>query len=269
MQKKLKNLDNYLNLKFATLYNPLNKISLKYLKTFEKIITPVEVSKADILVVFGGDGELLQNLHKYMELNIPFLGINTGSVGFLMNNIKINSLNKIINGISYLKKITLFPVEMIAHDYQDKIHQALGFNDVSIFRNTNQTVHVKIKINNITRIERLIADGALISTAAGSSAYNFSAGGNIIPIDSKLLCLTSICPYRPRRWKGAILPQSSQIEFEILDFNSRPANAVADFLEFKNIKKIFIKSKKEVSIKLLFTSNNNLENRMIQEQFQF
>ncbi|MBF8246847.1 MAG: NAD kinase [Rickettsia sp.] len=259
---------NFLNIRISLLYNKSNKVSLKYVEAFKKILLPVPIEEAEILIVLGGDGELLQNLHKYMNLKIPFLGINTGLVGFLMNNIKIDKLNFLIKEILKLKKINLSPIEMIAFDFENKLHKALGFNDVYIFRQTNQAAHFKIKINGLTQIKKVISDGALVSTAAGSSAYNFSAGGNIIPIESRLLCLTALCPYRPRRWRGALLPQSSQVEFKILNSVTRPVNAVADFQEFKNIKKILIRSRKDISVKLLFTSKNNLENKIIQEQFK-
>jgi NAD+ kinase len=161
----------------------------------------------------------------------------------------------------------LYPLEMTATDIHGKVHSAIAFNEVSIFRLTNQAVKIRIKIDGVTRMESLVADGALVSTPAGSSAYNSSAGGPIIPLSSKVLCLTSICPFRPKRWQGALLPHNSTITFEILEHEKRPVSAVADFHEFSDIISVTIKESTSRPVRLLFDQNHNLDDRMIKEQF--
>ena len=172
---------------------------------------------------------MLHALHQYMDLEIPFYGINAGSIGFLMNSFhKENFLKNLENS----KVTNLYPLEMQAINTNGELSTALAINEVSIFRQSNQAAKFKIKIDNIERMV-LSADGALVSTPAGSSAYNLSAGGPIVPLTSKVLCVTPICPFRPRRWNGALLPVDVNIKFEILEPEKRPVNAVADFYEFK------------------------------------
>ena len=219
---------------------------------------------AEIIIVVGGDGTLLHALHKYMHLNVPFYGVNAGSIGFLMNELDINQLSE---NLLQSTETTLHPLNMEAEDAEGNIHSALAINEVSIFRKTNQAAKFSININQIERMPELIADGAIVATPAGSSAYNLSAGGPIIPLKSEVLCLTPICPFRPRRWHGALLPSSALINFEIFETSHRPVNAVADFIEFENIKSVSIKSANDKAIRLLFNKNHSLEDRIIKEQF--
>jgi NAD+ kinase len=239
------------------------KIELLLAQIFEKC----KPELADIIIVIGGDGSMLHALHKYMHLNIPFYGINAGSVGFLMN---VPILEKILeNFLENLKnsKVTkLYPIEMEATTTSGKIHKAIAINEVSIFRKTNQAAKFKIIVDGIERME-LSSDGALVSTPAGSSAYNLSAGGPIVPLTSKVLCLTPICPFRPRRWSGALLPANVTISFEILDHIKRPVNAVADFYEFDNITSVSMRSSRSQTIRILFDENHTFEDRVIKEQF--
>ena len=223
--------------------------------------------KPDIIVVIGGDGELLHALHRYMHLNVPFYGINTGSIGFLMNNYASNDLvqRKIDNAIA----TTLRPLSMIAYGCDGKEYKATAINEVSIFRSTNQSAKFNIKVDDVERLSDVVADGILVSTPAGSSAYNFSAGGQIVPLDSNVLCMTPICPFRPRRWQGAILPHHSAITFEILESDKRPVNATADFIEVSNIARVTISESKSESITLLFDNGHSLEDRVIKEQFLY
>lgn len=230
------------------------------LKQIHKFYPPTE---ADIIIVVGGDGELLHAIHNYMELDIPFFGVNSGNVGFLMNSITAKTL---LDDLQDSKISHLHPLKMQAETIDGQIHNALAINEVSIFRKTNQAAKFMIEVDQIERI-KLVADGAMVATPAGSSAYNLSAGGSILPLESNVLCLTPICPFRPRRWHGALLPFSSSIKFEILEHIKRPVNAAADFQEFDNIKSVTIKSIKNNSIKLLFDKKNTLENRIIKEQF--
>jgi len=231
------------------------------LKSLYKFVVP---EKADAIIVIGGDGELLHALHKYMELDIPFYGINSGSIGFLMNVPNVLKLDQYLNTSIGAH---LHPLEMKVETVKGVIHTALAINEVSIFRQTNQAAKFRIEVDNIERMPELIADGALISTPAGSSAYNLSAGGPIVPLGSNVLCLTPICPFRPRRWQGALLPSSAVIKFDMLEVDKRPVNSVADFHEVQDVKSIIVKSREDKLIRLLFDKNHSLKDRVIKEQF--
>ncbi len=235
----------------------------KITTSLKKIFAAHSPENADLIIVIGGDGSMLHALHQYMHLNIPFYGINAGSVGFLMNE---PHLDNFLENIESSKATNLHPLEMQAVDINEQKFNALAINEVSIFRTTNQAAKFKIKVDNIERME-LTADGALVSTPAGSSAYNLSAGGAIVPLTSEVLCLTPICPFRPRRWYGALLASDVSIQFDILDYKKRPVNAVADFYEFKNIKSVSIQSSKKQLIKILFDKHHTFEDRVIKEQF--
>ncbi|WP_250312239.1 NAD kinase [Rickettsia endosymbiont of Oedothorax gibbosus] len=249
--------------KIAIIYNNSTK-SLELVKQLELFYQFCKVEKAEIIIVVGGDGELLHAIHRYMHLNIPFYGINSGNIGFLMNSIIIE---KLIDNLQESIVSHLYPLETQVETVDSKTHTALAINEVSIFRKTNQAAKFKIEIDQVERMSELVADGAMVATPAGSSAYNLSAGGPILPLESNVLCLTPICPFRPRRWHGALLPFSTTIRFEILESNKRPVNAAADFQEFDDIKSVLIKSAKNKMIKLLFDKKNSLENRIIKEQF--
>ncbi|WP_341790435.1 NAD kinase [Rickettsia endosymbiont of Polydrusus tereticollis] len=249
--------------KIAVVYNNSPK-SVALAEQLKKLFSFSKPSEAEIIIVIGGDGELLHAIHRYMNLNLPFYGINSGSLGFLMN--PINN-EKLLENLHESITADLNPLSMEAEDVNGNIHYALAINEVSIFRKTNQAAKFSIEVNQIERMSELIADGAIVSTPAGSSAYNLSAGGPILPLESNVLCLTPICAFRPRRWHGALLPSSTSIKFEILEVNKRPINATADFQEFSNIKSVTIKSVKDKAIKLLFNKNHTLEDRIIKEQF--
>ncbi|WP_253307648.1 MULTISPECIES: NAD kinase [unclassified Rickettsia] len=251
----------------------INKIAVVYKQTTKSVALAEQLKKlfsfsmpeeAEAIIVIGGDGELLHAIHRYMNLNLPFYGINLGSLGFLMNPVNNEQLLENLHEsmIAYLN-----PLSMHAEDVNGNSHHALAINEVSIFRKTNQAAKFRIEVNQIERMSELIADGAIVATPAGSSAYNLSAGGPILPLESNVLCLTPICAFRPRRWHGALLPSSTSIKFEILEVNKRPINAAADFQEFNNIKSVTIKSVKDKAIKLLFNKNHTLEDRIIKEQF--
>jgi len=234
----------------------------------QKLQTHLEIKAAetaDVIIVIGGDGTMLHALHDYIHLNIPFLGINAGTIGFLMNS---SSAESVLDDINNSSVTELYPLEMHASDISGNEFFELAINEVSIFRQTNQAAKCKILIDNVERLE-LIADGVLVATPAGSSAYNLSAGGNIVPLTSNILCLTPICPFRPRRWSGALLPIDTKITIEILESENRPVNAVADYFEFKNIKTVTIKSSQDKVIKLLFNKQHPFEDRVIKEQFSY
>lgn len=256
-------IENNFNLNKIYVVHNNQKDSLKIAESLSTVFPNQNPEDAELIVVIGGDGMMLHAIHKFMHLNIPFYGINAGSVGFLMNSFdNENYVNNIQNSI-FTK---LYPLKMKAITKNDEVFYKLAFNEVSIFRQTNQIAKFNINIDGIKRMQ-LSSDGALVATPAGSSAYNLSAGGAIVPLTSKLLCLTPICPFRPRRWNGALLPVNSVINFEILDYETRPVNAVADFHEISDVKSILIKSTNEKVINLLFDKDRSFEDRVIKEQF--
>ncbi len=252
------------NKKFAITYSN----TPKSLELYKKVKTIVQIEnlseKPDALIVIGGDGEMLHALHQYHHLNIPFIGLNAGSVGFLMNE---SATNEFLSNIEDTETVILHPLEMISLDAHGNTNTKIAFNEVSIYRSTNQASKISININNIRQMDELISDGLIVSTPAGSSAYNFSAGGRIVPLEAKVICITPVCPFRPRRWHGAILPESTIIELEILEHEKRPVNAVADFNELKNVLNLTIKQQSKISAKLLFSKSPALNDRMIKEQF--
>lgn len=235
-----------------------------YINKYKFIVAPEKFEECDILVVMGGDGSLLHNMHKYIDLNIPFFGFNMGSIGFLMNPFDSEDLHQKFEE-SYSN--ILYPLQMKIIDSHQQEYKRLAINEVSVWRKTNQAAKIEISINNIIRLEELIADGVMVSTPAGSTAYNLSAGGPILPLDSNILSLTSICPFRPRRWHGALLSHNSEISFKIHEPEKRPVNAVADFYEYFDVHEIKIKEYRKKPIKLLFDKNHTLEDRIIKEQF--
>ncbi|NRB11076.1 MAG: NAD kinase [Rickettsiaceae bacterium] len=233
-------------------------------KELENLFVATKPEEADIIIVIGGDGALLHALHKYMHLKIPFYGLNAGSIGFMMNSFHAKNF---IDNLTNSKITNLYPLEMNVENTYGEKNTALAINEVSIFRQTNQAAKFSIKIDDIIRMPELSADGALVSTPAGSSAYNLSAGGPIVPLGSNILCLTPICPFRPRRWQGALLPANVSIKFDILEYAKRPVNAVADFHEFPNVKSVLIKPANQLPIKILFDHHHTFEDRVIKEQF--
>lgn len=223
-------------------------------------------TKPDALVVLGGDGFMLQVMRKYMHRDIPIYGMNCGTVGFLLNHFHEDGL---LERVRDARKAVVHPLSMYAETVDGKTRQALAFNDVSLFRESRQTAKIRVSIDHVVRISELIADGVIVATPAGSTAYNFSAGGPIIPLSANLLALTPLAPFRPRRWKGALLPSNSSITFEILDADKRPVSAVADSLEIRDVRSISVVEERSIAVPLLFDPERNLEERITTEQFSF
>ena len=221
---------------------------------------------ADIIVPIGGDGILLKSLHDFNELNKPFFGINYGSVGFLMNSSSNKSLRELIENS---KSTDLKPLKMIAEDINNKNHESIAYNEVSLMRQSHQASKIQIEINNVIRMHELICDGVLVSTSAGSTAYNLSAHGSILPLDSKLLALTPISAFRPRRWRGALLSEKSIIKINILNFDDRQTSVTADNIEFRNIKNVTIQSSEDKNCKILFDKHHSIEDKILNEQFEY
>jgi NAD+ kinase len=240
------------------------------LKEIEKRYDIVEITKrrmgAEAIVVLGGDGFMLQTLHEYMKMKLPFYGINCGTVGFLMNQF---NLENILQRMNAARPSVLYPLHMFAKRANGKTIQALAFNEVSLFRDGRQAAKIRVSIDHVVRLKELIADGILVATPAGSTAYNFSAGGPIMPHGANVIALTPLVPFRPRRWRGALLPHDASINFTILEANKRPVNAVADFTEIENVTDVIISEQRKSGVTLLFDAEHNLEERIIKEQFTY
>ncbi len=223
-------------------------------------------TKPDVIVALGGDGFMLQVLHKYMHRNIPVYGMNCGSVGFLLNSYQVGNLQE---RIETARRATLHPLVMYARTADGKERQELAINEVSLFRESRQAAKLRISIDHVVRVNELIADGILVSTPAGSTAYNFSAGGPIVPLNGDLLALTPIAPFRPRRWRGALLNHQSSITFEVLEADKRPVSAVADSTEVRDVVSVSVFEDRGIFLSLLFDPERNLEERITSEQFSF
>lgn len=221
---------------------------------------------ADVVVALGGDGLMLQTLHRKMEHNVPVYGMNFGSVGFLMNEFNPDELPR---RLAAAKPTHIYPLSMSVVCEDGSRHEALALNEVSLFRMTYQAVKVEIVIDGKTRLEELICDGVLVSTPAGSTAYNLSAHGPILPIDSPLLALTAISPFRPRRWRGAILNNRAQVTFITREPEKRPVSAVADNVEIQHVVKVTVREDRSRRVTLLFDPGTGLDERVLTEQFRY
>jgi len=218
----------------------------------------------DVVIALGGDGTMLHLLHKYEKNPIPFYGINCGTVGFLMNSYNEENL---ISVIENAKASNIHPLRMDAIDSDGVKHAHIAINEVSLLRQLSQAAKIGVIINGNERLKCLTSDGILVATSAGSTAYNLSLRGPIIPFGANMLALTPISPFRPRNWRGAILPANSVIEFHILDHELRPVSATADYTEVRNVKKVVVREDSSLKFTLLFDSNHSLEERIIREQF--
>ena len=233
-------------------------------QTIKNSYVETSLEAADIIISLGGDGFMLRVLHKILPLKKPVFGMNCGSVGFLMNTYhEKNLLERIEKAHTY----TLNPLIMTAKDIQGKMHKSHAINEVSLFRKSAMAAHVGISVDGQCHLEKLVCDGAIVSTPAGSTAYNLSAHGPIIPLGGNILALTPISAFRPRRWKGALIPHTSTVTFNVLDPENRPISAVADFHEIHNVAHVEISSDPTESLQLLFDPEENLEHRILKEQF--
>ena len=221
-------------------------------------------AEAQVIVALGGDGFMLETLHDSLDAGPPIYGMNRGSVGFLMNEYSEDAL---LERINRAEQAVIHPLRMAARDAQGKAHGALAINEVSLLRQTRQTAKLRITIDGKVRLGELSCDGALVSTPAGSTAYNLSAHGPIIPLDAKVLALTPISAFRPRRWRGALLSHAAKVTFEILEADKRPVSAVADNFEVRDVLKVEIAEDRDVSLTMLFDAGRSLEERVLAEQF--
>jgi len=225
----------------------------------------VPVSEAEVIVALGGDGFMLETFHEHMSLGLPIYGMNRGSVGFLMNDYSEYGL---LERIAAAEKAVIHPLRMTAADAHGETHAALAINEVSLLRQTRQAAKLRISIDGKLRLSELSCDGALVSTPAGSTAYNLSAHGPIIPLDARVLALTPISAFRPRRWRGALLAHTAQVTFEILEAEKRPVSAVADNFEVRDVLEVRIAEDRDVALNMLFDEGRSLEERVLAEQFQ-
>lgn len=221
-------------------------------------------AEADVIVALGGDGLMLQTLHKHMHRNIPIYGMNLGSVGFLMNEFHEDRLIERLNAADIAR---LHPLRMRATLSNGTEHEALAINEVSLLRETYQVAKIRISIDDKIRMKELSCDGVLVATPAGSTAYNLSAQGPIIPIDAALLALTPISAFRPRRWRGALLSHLAKVRFEILEPEKRPVSAVADHREFRDVVDVLVEEDTTIDLLMMFDEGHSLDERILTEQF--
>jgi NAD+ kinase len=232
----------------------------------EKRYGNADPAKADVIVALGGDGLMLQTLHKFMNSGKPIYGMHRGTIGFLMNEFVEERLTE---RLSNAHITIIHPLVMQACDAQGRTHEHRAINEVSLFRQSAQAAHLRIMIDGQERLGELIADGVLVATPAGSTAYNLSAQGPIIPINAPLLALTAISPFRPRRWRGALLPNKAKVTIEVMDAEKRPVAAVADHDEVRSVRSVDISMDHNISLNLLFDPGHNLDERILREQFGF
>ena len=219
---------------------------------------------AEIIVSLGGDGFMLETLHRFLSTGLPIYGMHLGSVGFLMNAYRPDGL---IERLAAAQPVVLHPLEMIATCERGERCRAIAFNEVSLLRESRQAAKLRVTVDGVVRIEELMADGILVATPVGSTAYNLSAHGPIIPLGAGILALTPITAFRPRRWRGALLRHHAKVRIDALETDKRPVSAVADFTEVRDVVAVEIHENRDVAMTLLFDHEANLEERVLKEQF--
>jgi len=224
----------------------------------------VAPEKAATIVALGGDGFMLETLHRYLDRHVPIYGMHRGTVGFLMNEFRPDGL---IERLARAQPVTLHPLEMTARDKAGRTRKALAINEVSLLREARQAAKIRVSVDGIVRLDELMGDGVLVSTPVGSTAYNLSAHGPIIPLAGGVLALTPITAFRPRRWRGALLPHGAKVAFEILEADKRPVSASADFTEIRDVIAVEIRQDRDIAFTLLFDPEYNLDERVFKEQF--
>lgn len=223
----------------------------------------VPPEEAEVIVALGGDGAMLETQHRFLGHNLPVYGMNRGSVGFLMNEYREEGLPE---RLAAAQAAQLHPLRMRA-ETEEGVREALAINEVSLLRETRQAAKLRILVDGKERLPELICDGILVSTPAGSTAYNLSAHGPIVPLDARLLPLTPISAFRPRRWRGALLPSSAVVTFEVLEADKRPVSATADYTEVRDVRRVEVREDRGITLTMLFDPDHNLSERIIAEQF--
>ncbi|WP_340149885.1 NAD kinase [uncultured Sneathiella sp.] len=224
----------------------------------------VPAEEADVIVALGGDGFMLETMHSFMSSRTPIYGMNKGTIGFLLNKYEEANL---IERLEAGQTTELHPLSMVAVDMHGQKVEALAINEVSLLRESRQTAKIQISIDGHVKVAELTCDGVLVATPAGSTAYNYSAHGPILPVNAGVLALTPISAFRPRRWRGAILPREARIELTVREAAKRPVSAVADAVEVRDVSTVTIEEKRDITIRLLFDPEHNLEKRILDEQF--
>jgi NAD+ kinase len=230
----------------------------------ENLYGSVPLDEADAIVALGGDGLMLQTLHQTMQLGTPIYGMHQGSIGFLMNDYREEGLIERLNAAEIN---VIHPLQMRTLDCEGHRSEALAINEVSLLRQRYQAAKLRIVIDDKVRLELLICDGVLVATPAGSTAYNLSANGPILPLDAPLLALTAISPFRPRRWRGALLPNTACVKIEVLEPDKRPVSAVADHTEIRHVREVRIEERTDIGLRLMFDEGHALDERILVEQF--
>ncbi len=223
-----------------------------------------EVDDAEVIVALGGDGFMLRTLHRVIKKDLPVFGMKIGNVGFLMNQYSEDSLAE---RLAAARPVILNPLRMEVQTESGTKTNALAINEISLLRQTNQAAHIRILVNGSVKVDDLVCDGILLATAAGSTAYNFSVRGPILPLGTDALALTPISPFRPLRWNGAILPNSARVRFEVLDYYKRAVSATADAYEVRDVVSVDAFEDKNIELELLFDPDHSLEERILNEQF--
>ncbi len=236
------------------------------LAALERRYGNVDPKAADVVVALGGDGLMLQTLHKFMNSSKPIYGMHRGTVGFLMNEFAEENLKE---RLAAAQTAVIHPLLMRARDADGKIQEFHAINEVSLFRQTYQAARLRLLIDGQERLAELVADGVLVSTPAGSTAYNLSAQGPIIPINAPLLALTPISPFRPRRWRGALLPDTAHVTIDVLEADKRPVAAVADHDEVRSVRSVDVRMDHGISMHMLFDPGHSLDERILREQFGY
>lgn len=234
------------------------------LRTLRHNYGHVPPQEADVIVALGGDGFMLHTLHQTMDLNVPVYGMNRGTVGFLMNDYSDENL---MERLDAAEEAVINPLRMRATDGTGKLVEALAINEVSLLRETRQAAKIRISLDGHVRLDELICDGVMVATPAGSTAYNLSAHGPILPIRARMLALTPISAFRPRRWRGALLPLEAQVAFEVLSPAKRPVSASTEQVEVRDARRVEVAAATDIHMNLLYDPGHGLEERLIREQF--
>ena len=224
----------------------------------------VDPAVADVIVALGGDGFMLETLHTNLERRTPVFGMNRGSVGFLMNDYEESGLRE---RLAMAGRAVIHPLQMDAWTEAGQVHSGLAINEVSLLRQTRQSAKLRISVDGRVRLDELACDGCLVATAAGSTAYNLSAHGPIIPLDAPILALTPISAFRPRRWRGALLPHTAKVRFEVLEPDKRPVSATADSFEVRRVAAVEVRERRDIALTMLFDAGRSFEERVLAEQF--
>ena len=252
--------------RLALLYSPTDR-ARKAARELSERINFVPIDEADAVVSLGGDGSMLDTLHDMLDTGriLPVYGLNLGTVGFLMN--RYHGANGLEKHIAKAKRMNVSPLRMHAVTQSGETQSFYAINEVSLLRETRQTAKIEISVNDKVRISELVGDGVLLSTPVGSTAYNLSANGPILPLESKMLALTPISPFRPRRWSGAILPDSSRVTFRVNEPGKRPVAAVADQKEVRDVAEVSVEIANDMEMTMLFDPGQALDERIVSEQF--